>query len=218
MLTKLKLFSPDAEGGSPKSEPVKRLANRYGIPERDVEALLYGSRAPKSEPSGSDTKENTMAEDFRPNFTIEPPRQRGWSPVNVLSAIVGILGIMALAIILISVLNRHHFEHYGGMMPPPPHAMPMPEQPHPPVSEPASIPKDSSLGQRSDEVPPPAATNEIASRPAAKHRSSGRSSTGFTTSNSMEAQERLAEMRADGNNKAKIRGSSKNGVTIYTVK
>ncbi len=214
-------YSPDTEKSSGTSEPVKRLAGRYGIPEKEVEALLYGSRAPKSEASGSDTKGKPMADDFRPNYTIEQPRrERGWSPVNVLSAIVGILGIMALAIILISVLRRHDMNHMAGRMPPPP-PVSAANQPHPATIDSSSqAPKESAINDKQDDVPPPAETNEIAAKPSAKHHSSTRphASAGFTTTNSMEAQEHLAELRADGNSKAKIHSSSKNGVTIYNVK
>ena len=72
------IFSPDTESGS-ASEPVKRLATRYGIPEKDVEALLYGSRAPKGEALGFDINDKSMAEDFRPGYG-KPPRQSWWSP------------------------------------------------------------------------------------------------------------------------------------------
>jgi hypothetical protein len=213
-------FSPDAETGSSSSEPVKRLSSRYGIPEKDVEALLYGSRAPKREASGSDTKGKLMADEFRPTYNIQPPRERGWSPVTVLSVIVGILGIMALTIILIAVLHRPHFEHFdhmGGGIPPPPQ-MNAPNPPHPAMIDTASSPKEAGMTEKQDEVPPPAQSNEIIKKSPKKHHASSSHSSGFTTSNSMEAQEHLAEMRADGNTKAKIHGSSKNGVTIYNVK
>ena len=212
------LYSPDTERGSKGKEPVKRLADRYNIPEKDVEALLYGSRAPKSDALGSDIKGKSMADEFRSNYG-GPPRQSGWSPVNVLSAIVGVLGIMALTIILISVLQRNNFHHMeGGMMHPPPPMM-APNPPHPSMQDTAA-PKNTAMNDKQDDVPSPAATNEIESKPAPKttRHIVRHSSPGFTTSNSVEAQEHLAELRADGNSKAKIRQSSKHGVTIYSVK
>ena len=218
MVQKQIIFSPDGEKGSSSSEPVKRLASRYGIPEKDVEALLYGSRAPKSEASGSDTKGKLMADEFRPTYNIQPPRERGWSPINVLSAIVGILGIMALAIILVHVIKRPAFEHMGGGMQPPP-PMNAPNPPHPAMMDTSPTSKEPGISEKQDDVPPPAQSNEIAPKQAPKkHHSTSHSSSGFRTTNSMEAQEHLAQMRADGNTKAKIHGSSKNGVTIYNVK
>ena len=214
------IFSPDTEKGSGSTEPVKRLANRYGIPEKDVEALLYGSRAPKSEASGSDTKGKPMADDFRPNYPVQPPRERGWSPVNVLSAIVGILGILALTIILVNVLRRPRFDHMSGFMMPPPRMEPQ-NAPHPAMMDTtSSTPKETSSNDKPDDIPPPASSNAIDSKaaPVKHHSTASHHSAGFSTTNSMEAQEHLAEMRADGNTKARIHSSSKNGVTIYNVK
>lgn len=212
------LYSPDSEKSQGSSEPVKRLANRYNIPEKDVEALLYGSRAPKSEALGSDIKGKSMADEFRSNYST-PPRQNGWSPINVLSAIVGVLGILALTIILVGVIQRNHFYHMAdGMMHPPP-PMIAPNPPHP-VLQDTTVPRGMGMNDKPDDIPQPATTNEITTKPAPKAHSHSirRSSNGFSTSNSVEAQEHLAEMRADGNTKAKIHGGTKNGVTIYTVK
>jgi len=212
-------YSPDAETNTGSNQPVKRLAERYNIPEKDVEALLYGSRAPKSEALGSDMKGKSMADEFRSNYNA-PPRQSGWSPINVLSAIVGVLGIMALTIILISVLQRHNYNRMAdGMMHPPPPII-IPNPPHPAMQDTSSsAPKNTSSNEQ-DDVPPPATTNEINSKPTLKSHShiERHSSPGFSTSNSVEAQEHLAEMRADGNSRAKIHQSSKNGVTIYSVR
>ncbi len=213
------LHSSDAETSLGSNEPVKRLANRYHIPEKDVEALLYGSRAPKSDALGSDIKGKSMADEFRSNYS-EPSRQSGWSPVNILSAIVGVLGIMALTIILISVIHRNHYYHMGdGMMHPPPPPMMAPNPPHP-VTQDTAAPKSTGINDKPEDMPQPATRNEITTKPAPKiHSHSVRhSSSGFSTSNSVEAQEHLAEMRADGNTKAKIHGSTKNGMTIYNVK
>jgi hypothetical protein len=212
-------FSADAEKGSGSSEPVKRLAGRYGIPEKDVEALLYGSRAPKSEASGFDRKGKPMADEFRPNISIPPPKERGWSPINVLSAIVGILGIMALTIILIAVLKRHEFNHMAERMQLP--HMEAPNPPPPAIQDTSSASsKGTVMNEKQDDVPPPSEPNVIEAKPTQKkhHNVEAHSSQGFTTTNSIEAQERLAELRADGNSKAKIHLKSKNGMTIYSVK
>lgn len=210
-------YSPEA-GSSGSSEPVKRLAERYHIPEKDVEALLYGSRAPKSEALGSDTQRKSMADEFRSGYGAPPQKQSGWSPINILSAIVGVLGIMALTIILVAVINRHEPYHMGEGMHHPP--MPMMAPPPPAPIMPDTSSRSSSMNEKQDEVPPPAESSNPETKPAAKphHRAASHASSGFSTSNSVEAQERLAEMRADGNSKARIRQSTKNGVTIYSIK
>lgn len=213
------IFSPDAEHGSDSSEPVKRLAQRYNIPEKDVEALLYGSRTPKSEAWGSDTKGKPMPEEFRPVYQIPPPQQpSGWSAVNVLSAIVGVLGILALTIILIAVLKRHDFSHHPADMPPPP-PMTAPERLHAEIQD-SSKKDETSINNKQDDIPAPATKNEMENKSASKphYRIIRQSSPGFATTNSLEAQEHLAELRADGNSRARIRQSKRNGLTVYNVK
>lgn len=216
------LLSPADKEGSGSNDPVKRLAARYNIPEKDVEALLYGSRAPKGEPQGSSIKETPMPEDFRPNFSAPPPRgDRGWSPVNILSLVVGILGVMALTIILIVVLRNDGRREHEMMMRE--HMMHMgPPMMRPPIQAPDTAVKKPGLSENTtpeENAPPPASENEMAkAKPAAKHHSSPSHSSGYVTTNSLEAQEHLAEMRAEGNMKAKIRQSAKNGMTIYTVR
>jgi hypothetical protein len=207
-------FSPDEPESKGSNEPVKRLSERYNIPEKDVEALLYGSRAPKLEVSGS-TKEKSMPQD--PNYG-PPQKQSGWSTANILSLIVGILGIMALTIILVQVIHngRHEFPHYGMNIPPPPPIMPAPNPPQP-MPDTSKNPNPATNHQQ-QETAPPASQNEPESKPAKIHRSAPHTSGGFMTSNSIEAQEHLAELRAEGNTKAKIRQMKKNGVTIYSVK
>ncbi|MDP4229589.1 MAG: hypothetical protein Q8916_04190 [Bacteroidota bacterium] len=158
-----------------------------------------------------------MADEFRSNYGA-PQKQSGWSPVNVLSLVVGILGVMALTIILIAVLRRPNFHHMSDGMPhPPPPMMMTPNQPPQRGGMDSSRRETPSMNENQGTVPPPATMNEM-ERPSPKPRrhTSSRSSA-FTTSNSVEAQEHLAEMRADGNTKARIRMKTKNGVTIYSV-
>jgi hypothetical protein len=215
------LLSPADKEGSGSNDPVKRLATRYNIPEKDVEALLYGSRAPKGEQEGSSIKDKPMPEDFRPNYSTPPPRgDRGWSPVNILSLVVGILGVLALTIILIAVIHndgRHEREimmrqHMMNMMPPP-----LMRQPPAPDTTKKSGISENTIPDES--TPPPASENEMAkTKPASKSHHTAHSSSGYVTTNSLEAQEHLAEMRAEGNMKARVRQSAKNGMTIYTVK
>jgi hypothetical protein len=217
------LFSPDTEKGS--SEPVKRLAEKYNIPEKDVEALLYGSRAPKVSTEGSSNKDKPMPEDFRPNYAPPPTRQSGWSPLTILSLVVGILGILALTIVLVAVIghnNRqnHDFVMHNRMMGIPPPIIPGQQQ-QPPMVDTTSKNEKPIINQPNEEVPPPSLRNEFErnrSTPKRSHSTVKHSSSGFITSNSLEAQERLAELRADGNSKARIRQMKKNGVTLYNVK
>ena len=220
------LLSPEGDKGSGNGETVRRLAERYGIPERDVEALLYGSRAPKSEAMGSDMKEKSMAEDFRPGYRgMSPQRDTGWSPLNVLSAILGILGIVAIIAMVMMFAMRNRREDFEGNRIPGTSTPMMATKPNSvgikdsacctPKKEAAAmntVPDDDSMQGMSEETSNPKPSPK--KHKAAHHHSAS----GFTTPNSIEAQEHLAEMRAEGNSKARIRQSTKNGITVYSVK
>jgi hypothetical protein len=70
-------------------------------------------------------------------------------------------------------------------------------------------------------VEPPPAAAPATNRPRARRAAAPASSTrnvALSTTSSFSAQEKLAELKADGNNKAKIQRVTKNGVTLYQVK
>ncbi|MEI8134350.1 MAG: hypothetical protein WCH46_04620 [bacterium] len=215
------LMAADDSGSAKSDEPVQRLASRYNIPEKDVAALLYGSGAPKVATEGSSIKGNTMADDFRAGYGAPQMRDRGWTPMTVLSLVVGILGIMALAVLLVAILRhdgsneremmmRHHMM---GMMPPP-----MMRPPHGNDTAMGMRPPHSGNPAAVENEPAPSAQNEVdGPAPKVTKKHSARSTSGFTTSNNLEAEEHLAELRSEGNTKARIHESTKNGVTIYSV-
>jgi hypothetical protein len=77
--------------------------------------------------------------------------------------------------------------------------------------------KPSKPGQEPKAVP------QSARRPASKSKprsSAGAGNAGvlMTTTSNLAAQERLAEMRADGNMRAKLETVRKNGVTVYRIR
>jgi hypothetical protein len=83
-----------------------------------------------------------------------------------------------------------------------------------PSAAPAEKPTTEEAPAEEPKTEKPAAKKSTTRKPKA----AASSSSAFRTSNSMEAEEKLAEMRADGRSNAKIKTIKKNGVTLYEVK
>lgn len=194
----------------------KRLSERYGIPESEVSSLLYGktSAANESVPLPKFRGETSM-----PNTE----KNSSWNPVSILGALLGVIGVLSLVVAII-VLQRHngpdmpfgfHHEMSSQMSRPmPPEAIMPPESP---------MMKDSCCmtpDEKGMNSPTSAAPETQEPQPTQKktQRTTKSAPKGFTTSNAMEAEEHLADLRAEGNSKAKIRTSTKNGVTTYSVR
>jgi hypothetical protein len=192
----------------PEETPIERVSNRYGIPKEEVEALIGGKPVAQSKPhpltmgalmdNGPKQKEREMSGE-----------KQLWSPIAVLGAILGVISILSLIVLLVFIMRA-------------------PKRP-----EMAIIPRMDTIAtpapiSRPAEVPPAVVQDTIASTPVsvevvkpalkpATKRTPLQSKTYLTTTNSLEAEEKLAELRAEGNHKAKINISSKNGVTTYKV-
>ena len=134
----------------------------------------------------------------------------------MLGMVLGILGILALgaAIILILKWNGHlatpemATEH--ATAPAPTRAD---STAHATDTAPNFVIQDSMTLEEMEAMPheEPKPTKQPIKRkaPAKRH---------YTTSNNLEAQERLAEMRAEGNQRARIQRITKGGVTLYQVR
>jgi hypothetical protein len=186
----------------------KRLSDRFGIPEREVNDLLYGRQQ-----QAADTNPLPKGELRMPTPT---PDSHRWGPASVLGALLGIAGILSL-VTLMMVIFHHHREMDRAdrvympppVMQPPPEALPQPSpgspaivpSPNPQASEPSS----PSVDQGKDVQTTP--------KKKVHHQSKG-----YSTTSNMDAEEHLAELRADGNKHAQIRSSKKNGVITYDVR
>ncbi|MBS1902338.1 MAG: hypothetical protein JSS75_01380 [Bacteroidetes bacterium] len=199
----------------------KRLSERYGIPESEVQNLLYGTQ------SASAPNIPLPSVKGEPAMPTAVERNSRWNPVSILGALLGVVGVLSL-VVVIMMLQRdrmpelpattmHHLQ-----MPPE-----MPPQAPPPAPESgmaAAAPKiDSCCMPSSPKTTEETSANEPSSEkpsttPKKRRTVSHPRSTGYSTTNSMEAEEHLAELRAEGNAKAKISSSTKNGVTTYTVR
>ena len=200
------LYSTDSN--TPQGDGSKRLSERFGIPEHEVKKLLYGEQA----------RPNPTVPQGAP-VMINSTRDRSyWNPISVLGALLGVVGILSL-VVLMMVLMRHNRPFGGefGMNQPPP--MMHGEMPQPPTAMTDSCCKMDKTPATSDAQPePPVEEQTPKAKPQHKAIHKAKPSKGFVTSNSMEAEERLAELKADGNSKAKISSRKKDGVLMYEVK
>lgn len=196
------------EDNGPKS-PVGRISEKYGIPPEDVEALLGGKPVSASEPHPL-----TMGALMKGNLNkaknaMNENERNSWSPVAVLGAILGIAGILSLIVLLVFITRwGHHGQQKIALrdtvvmqVPPPP--MPPPQidtamTASPRQMEPQTLPEA--------EKKPVAASHKNVHKPY------------LSTSSSIEAEERLAELRAEGNRKAKIVRRTHGGITFFDVK
>ncbi len=185
--------------------PVERVSNRYGIPKNEIEALIAGKPLGKREPHPL-----TMGAlmDKKQTNPIMHDEKQSWSPVAVLGTILGVIGILSLIVLLVFIMRT------------PKKTEPVAKQeiatPGAPSAELTPAPPPIDTTATTSEVTPPAEEQAVKPKPAPKRRQVVARSY-LTTSNSLEAEEKLAELRAEGNRKAKINISSKNGVTTYKV-
>ncbi len=215
----LRFYAPDERSGS--ADASKRLSERFGIPEQEVRKLLYGSGSSAAPTPPPPTPPPTPPVIQPP--VIMPQPEHHWNPVSTLGALLGVIGILALAAAIVIIMRVQHHEPPMIVDMPPRHEMPAPAAEPPP---PSAMPKDSccqpstAVTDKPTETAPaeePKQEKPTVSKPA-HHKVKTSSAAAYRTSNSMEAEEKLAELRADGHSKAKIRTITKNGVTLYEVK
>lgn len=186
-----------------QQETIARIAERYGIPPEEVKAVITDRSVVSGNPhpmtlgtlmsDNEQTKGSSMAQSSR------------WTPASVLLALLGILGTLALIALVIFLLRldlgprtEKEVVTIRDTV-----ALPPPVLPDRPADTTAVL---------SEALPPP----EPVQRPVVRRRRAARPV--LTTSNSIEAEERLAELRAEGNAKAKIRRVARGGTTIYEVR
>lgn len=196
------------EENEPKST-VGRVSKKYGIPPEEVEALLGGRPVRTSEPHPL-TMGALMENANKAKNAMNENERNSWSPVAVLGAILGIAGIMSLIVLLVFLTRwGHHpmpkmaLRDTIIMQAPPP---PMPPPPRPDTAM-TSAPSQAE----------PQALPEAEKKPASVTHTSVRKPYLSTTS-SIEAEERLAELRAEGNRKAKIVRRTHAGITFFDVR
>ncbi|HET9135811.1 MAG TPA: hypothetical protein VFO76_04175 [Candidatus Kapabacteria bacterium] len=196
-------YAPDERSGS--NDASKRLAERFGIPEEEVKKLI----TPKP-------NEPAPLPKIEPIMKQNRDTRSGWNAISTLGALLGIVGILSLIVVIMMLMNHHHERMIVEHIPPPP-VLPTPAPaPAPPAAAPMPDSCCTPAQAQATEEPKPE------TQAAPKHKVSRRSGTSKTsaykTSNSMEAEERLAELRAEGNSKAKITTTKKNGVLMFEVK
>lgn len=183
--------------------PVERVSSRYGIPKNEIEALIAGKPIGKTEPHPLTM--GALMDKQQTDLHMHDEKQ-SWSPIAVLGAILGVIGILSLIVLLVFIMRT------------------------PKKSEPILVKQEIATPAPATEtveakpvLPPidtlaPTPVEPASDKPKAIQKKKQVSSRSYlTTTNSLEAEEKLAELRAEGNRKAKINISSRNGVTTYKV-
>ncbi|HEY6172038.1 MAG TPA: hypothetical protein VIX80_07265 [Candidatus Kapabacteria bacterium] len=179
--------------------PVERVSSRYGIPQNEVEALIAGKPIDKSEPHPLTM--GVLMDKQQTDVYMHDEKQ-SWSPIAVLGAILGVIGILSLIVLLVFIMRT----------PKKPEAVVARQE----IATPAPVTEVNPVLPPIDTIA--SAAPPTSDKPKAAPKKKQVSSRSYlTTTNSLEAEEKLAELRAEGNRKAKINISSKNGVTTYKV-
>jgi outer membrane biosynthesis protein TonB len=199
----------DREDLSNDPPPLERLSARYGVPKETFDALLRGSELDlkNAHPLTMAALEQTAGHQSNNRMNN---RQTTWSPVAVLGVILGVVGILSLAVLFAFIMRMNQ---------PQPPVIPVQEAPTAaaPMPVPAPIPDTLTAEHQPEEIIP-VEPKEMPPPTAAKPKSKPKPKIYLHTSDGLEAQEKLAELRSEGNKKAKIITSEKNGVTFYTVR
>ncbi len=206
-------FLNSTDSNTPQGDASKRLSDRFGIPEHEVKKLLYGEQV----------RPNPTVSQGVPTMIPATRDRSSWNTISILGALLGVVGILSLVVLMIFLMrhNRPGAGPFGGEFgmnqPPPIMRSEVPHEPMPPAAMPDSCCKKENPPTTADTPPEPEAQTQQA-KPQHKAIHKSKPSKGFVTSNSMEAEERLAELKADGNSKAKISSRKKDGVLMYEVK
>lgn len=185
------------EEGHQRSETAQKISERYGVPKEEVDAIITNRPiqpgAPHPMTMGSLMKDSHTST----GSYMTQPHSR-WSPAAIVGIVLGILGILAIATLLVYILREPRKVEVVMQEPP---AEVIPPEPDTvfiePIAEPAPEPAPA---------PKPAVRRRTAPAPV------------LSTSNSLEAEERLAELKAAGNSKARITRVTRGGTTIYQVR
>lgn len=185
--------------------PVERVSSRYGIPKGEIEAFIEGKPLDKSEPHPLTM--GVLMDKQQTDVYMHDEKQ-SWSPIAVLGAILGVIGILSLIVLLVFIMRTPKKPELATVRQeiatPAPIAEPT-KPIVPPVDTIVPVPVEPLVQPSPDKPTVAPKKKQVSSRSY------------LTTTNSLEAEEKLAELRAEGNRKAKINISSKNGVTTYKV-
>ncbi|HYM20780.1 MAG TPA: hypothetical protein VEW28_07245 [Candidatus Kapabacteria bacterium] len=207
----------------------KRLSERFGIPEQEVNDLLYGrvkDAASQSLPKGELRMPMPERESNR------------WNPLSIVAALLGVVGILSLITLMMVVWHHHRsemqFSNRDGSSELMQNSSPQSGVTQPDQSSMENIPNRNSPGpvipMDSSSMNPDSTNSASVNSPSANNGNSSSEANsapkktvhhvvrGYHTTSDMDAEEHLAELRADGNTHAKIRSFKKGGVTTYVVR
>lgn len=184
------------EEGHRRSETARKISERYGVPKEEVDAIIADRRIQPGKPHPM-TMGSLMKDSHTTTGSYMTQPHSRWSPAAIVGIVLGILGILAIATLLVFILQEPRKVEVV-MQEPPAEVIPAPE------------PDTVFLAPVAEPEPPPAP------KPAVRRRTAP--APVLSTSNSLEAEERLAELKAAGNSKARITRVTRGGTTIYQVR
>lgn len=190
-------------------EAIARISERYGVPLEEAEAVVTDRPLAPGEPHPM-TIGTLMKEEQSKGITMNQTQKR-WTPLSVAGTLLGILGILATLTLLVFLLwgrNEPRKEK---------EILELKDTTATTGEITAATPRLDSLPVGDTTAIMAAPLPLPAPRPAARPRRHIPRAV-LSTSNSIEAEERLAELRAGGNTKAKIRRVERGGTTIYEVR
>jgi len=185
------------------SETALKISERYGVPPQEVDAIIMDRPVQAGTPHPM-TIGALMKDTDKSKGSRMAQQQSRWNPATVVGTVLGILGILAIITLLVFLL-RWNKE-------PKKEVVVVPDTTQDIVAAPPrldSIPEEPIVEEAPEPVPPP--------KPVVRRRRTAPAPV-LSTSNSLEAEERLAELKAAGNTKARIVRVNRRGTTLYQVR
>jgi hypothetical protein len=190
-----------AEESHTSSETAVAISERYGVPPQEVDAIIMDRPVQHGTPHPM-TLGALMNDTDKSKGSRMTQSQSRWNPAAVVGTVLGILGTLAIVTLLIFILRWDKEPSKAEVVT---------------VKDTVFVAVPSSLDtlptiQDSDVEPAPLTTT----KPIARRRTGA--APVLSTSNSLEAEERLAELKAAGNSKARIVRVNRRGTTLYQVR
>jgi hypothetical protein len=184
------------------SETALKISERYGVPPAEVDAIIMDRPVQPGTPHPMTMGALMKDTDKSKGSRMAQPQSR-WNPATVVGTVLGILGILAIVTLLIFILRWDKEPKKAEVVA---------------VKDTVFVAVASSLDtlptiQDSDIEPAPMPTT----KPIVRRRRTAAAPL-LSTSNSLEAEERLAELKAGGNTKARIVRVNRRGTTLYQVR
>src|SRR5688572_27722252 len=93
------------EEGHQRSETARKISERYGVPKEEVEAIIADRRLQPGKPHPM-TMGSLMKDSYTTSGSYMTQPQSRWSAAAIVGIVLGILGILAIATLLVFILRE----------------------------------------------------------------------------------------------------------------